>query len=110
MISPRSFIASAGSVIACGARPILRMLTVTVATSGLTLSRGSDSGDACHSRSPSRGMALPLDPSVNWPARIGSRSSKMSRRRGGTYRGRQLGSVGDIGPFSFCNDEIVLNR
>jgi len=109
VISPRSFIASAGSVIACGARPIF---------ADVDCDSGNIRADTIERVLTPATRAVVVVHLGGWPCELDpirelARAHRIkivedvAQAQGGTYRGRQLGSVGDIGTFSFCNDKIV---
>jgi dTDP-4-amino-4,6-dideoxygalactose transaminase len=107
--TPRTFIASASSVIAVGARPVFA-----------DVDRNSQNitAESIHDvLTPATKAIIPVH-LAGWPCEMDEIMSlarehglkvieDCAQAHGATYRGRQVGSIGDIGAFSFCQDKII---
>lgn len=107
--TPKTFIASASCVIAVGARPVFADVdresqTITAESISRVLTPAT--------------KAILLVHLAGWPCEMDdimelarSRGLKViedcAQAHGATYKGRQVGSIGDIGEFSFCQDKIM---
>jgi dTDP-4-amino-4,6-dideoxygalactose transaminase len=98
IVTPRSFIASASSVVLCGAKPIFAE-TITKVIS-------------------SRTKAIIVVHLAGWPCDMDpimrlARKHRLyviedcAQAHGAEYNGRKVGSIGHIGAFSFCQDKII---
>jgi dTDP-4-amino-4,6-dideoxygalactose transaminase len=109
VVTPRSFIASASAVSLVGARPVFADVdpdsqTISTATIAPVLS--------------GRTRAIIPVHLAGWPCAM-DEIMELARARGliviedcaqahgATYRGRTVGSLGDIAAFSFCQDKII---
>jgi dTDP-4-amino-4,6-dideoxygalactose transaminase len=109
VVTPRSFVASASAVALCGARPVFADVdpdsqNITPATVRAVLSARTKAIIAVHL--------------AGWPCEMDgllelarSRGLKLiedcAQAHGATYRGRAVGSFGDVAAFSFCQDKIM---
>jgi dTDP-4-amino-4,6-dideoxygalactose transaminase len=109
VVTPRSFMASASCAIACGARPVFADVdpdsqNITAASVRAVLSPRTRAVIAVHL--------------AGWPCDMAPLAELCRERRikliedcaqahGATYRGRPVGSLGDVGAFSFCQDKIM---
>jgi dTDP-4-amino-4,6-dideoxygalactose transaminase len=107
--APRTFIASASSAVAVGARPVFAEVdrdsqNITAATIRAVLS-------------PATKAIIPVH-LAGWPCEMDeilavAREHGLmviedcAQAHGATYKGRPVGSIGDIGAFSFCQDKIL---
>lgn len=107
--TPKTFIASASCVIAVGARPVF----ADVDRESQTITAESIS----HVLTPATRAILPVH-LAGWPCDMDdimelarARGLKViedcAQAHGATYKGRQVGSIGDMGEFSFCQDKIM---
>lgn len=107
--TPRTFIASASCAIAIGARPIFA--DVDRDSQNIT----AESIRAALTPATKAIIAVHL---AGWPCEMDEIMSLARERdlkviedcaqaHGATYKGRQVGSIGDIGAFSFCQDKIM---
>ncbi len=109
IVTPRTFIASASSIVAVGARPVFADVdadsqNVTARTIGAVLTP--------------RTRALMLVHLAGWPCDFDSILSLAKERglkviedcaqaHGASYHGKPVGSFGDVAAFSFCQDKII---
>jgi dTDP-4-amino-4,6-dideoxygalactose transaminase len=107
--TPRSFIASASCAIRCGARPVFADVdhnsgTLTAETIEAALTPNTRAIVAVHLG----GWPCDMEPILEL---VRQRRLKViedvAQALGGTYKGRPLGTWGDVGAFSFCADKIV---
>lgn len=107
--SPRTFIASASSSVSVGARPIFA--DVDRESQNVT----ADSIRAMLTPATKAIIAVHL---AGWPCEMDAITAlakehglkvieDCAQAHGATYRGRQVGSIGDVGAFSFCQDKII---
>lgn len=107
--TPRTFIASASCAIAIGARPIFA--DVDRDSQNIT----AESIRAALTPATKAIIAVHL---AGWPCEMDEIMSlarehdlkvieDCAQAHGGTYKGQQVGSIGDIGAFSFCQDKIM---
>lgn len=105
--TPRSFIASASCAVACGARPVF---------ADVDRDSGNVTATTIEAALTSRTRAFLVVHVGGWPCDLEPirELAKLHRIKvvedvaqahGGTYQGRPLGSWGDVGTFSFCNDK-----
>lgn len=105
----RTFIASASSAVMVGARPVVA--DVDRVSQNVT-------GESIRSVMTSATKAIIAVHLAGWPCEmdeIMALSKEFGLRviedcaqaHGATYRGRHVGSIGDIGAFSFCQDKIM---
>ena len=109
IVTPRTFIASASSIVICGATPVFADVdpdsqNITAQTKAPQIS--------------DRTRAIILVHLAGWPCdmpsilelagRHGDHSIEdCAQAHGATYDRRPVGSFGDIGVFSFCQDKII---
>jgi dTDP-4-amino-4,6-dideoxygalactose transaminase len=109
VVTPRSFIASASSVVMCQARPIFADVdrnsgTIAAETIEAVLTPATRAIIAVHLG----GWPCDLDPILELTRRHGiDMIEDTAQALGGTYKGRYLGSFGVVGAFSFCGDKLV---
>jgi dTDP-4-amino-4,6-dideoxygalactose transaminase len=105
----RTFIATASSVAAVGARPILadidaRTQCLTASTLSAVLTERTRAVIAVHLG----GMVCDMDPIVELCRGKGIYVIEdCAQAHGARYKGRAVGSLGDIAAFSFCQDKII---
>jgi dTDP-4-amino-4,6-dideoxygalactose transaminase len=109
VVTPRSFMASASCVVACGARPVFADVdpdsqNITAASVRAVLSPRTRAVIAVHLA----GWPCDMEPLA---ALCRERRLKLiedcAQAHGATYCGRPVGSLGDVGAFSFCQDKIM---
>jgi dTDP-4-amino-4,6-dideoxygalactose transaminase len=109
VVTPRSFMASASCVVACGARPVFADVdrdsqNITAETIRAVLSPRTRAVIAVHLA----GWPCDMAPIT---ALCQERGLKLiedcAQAHGATYRGRPVGSLGDVAAFSFCQDKIM---
>ncbi len=109
IIPSRTFIATASSVVACGARPVCADVdqesqTITAETIEPLITSNTKAIIPVHLA----GWPCDMDPILNL-----ARKHKLAviedcaQAHGAEYQGRPVGSMGDIGTFSFCQDKIL---
>ena len=109
VVTPRSFLASASCVVACGARPVFADVdpdsqNITAETVRAVLSPRTRAVIAVHLA----GWPCDMEPLA---ALCRERGLKLiedcAQAHGATYRGRPVGALGDVAAFSFCQDKIM---
>jgi dTDP-4-amino-4,6-dideoxygalactose transaminase len=109
VVTPRSFIASASSVVVCGARPVFADVdplnqNLSSATIKAVLSPRTRAIIAVHLA----GWPCELEPILELARERGiALIEDCAQAHGATYRGRPVGSFGDVAAFSFCQDKIM---
>jgi dTDP-4-amino-4,6-dideoxygalactose transaminase len=109
LVTPRTFVASASCIVSRGARPVFADVDrdsgcVTAATLRAALTPRTRAVIVVHLG----GWPCDMDPILDW-----ARERKLAvvedvaQALGGTYKGRPLGTIGDVGCFSFCQDKIL---
>lgn len=109
VVPSRTFIATASAVIACGAKPVFA--DVDLQTQGLsaeTISAvisGATKAIICVHLA---GYPCDMDPIIS----LASEHSLFvvedcAQAHGAKYKGRSVGSIGDVGAWSFCQDKIM---
>jgi dTDP-4-amino-4,6-dideoxygalactose transaminase len=105
----RTFIASASCAVMAGARPVIADVDIDSQNLTAETIRGAISP---------RTRAIVAVHLAGWPCDMDSilelaREHKIkviedcAQAHGATYRGRPVGSMGDVGAFSFCQDKIM---
>jgi dTDP-4-amino-4,6-dideoxygalactose transaminase len=109
VVTPRSFMASASCVVTCGAKPVFADVdpdsqNITAETVRAVLSPRTRAVIAVHLA----GWPCDMEPLA---ALCRERGLKLiedcAQAHGATYRGRPVGSLGDVAAFSFCQDKIM---
>ncbi|MGH6899696.1 MAG: DegT/DnrJ/EryC1/StrS family aminotransferase [Geminicoccaceae bacterium] len=109
VVTPRSFIASAGTVALRGARPVFADVdpdsqNLTPATVRAVLSRRTKAIIAVHLA----GWPCEMDGLLELARTHGLKLIEDgAQAHGARYRGRPVGSFGDLAAFSFCQDKIM---
>ncbi|MBB5514561.1 dTDP-4-amino-4,6-dideoxygalactose transaminase [Rubricella aquisinus] len=109
IVTPRSFMASASSIVTAGARPVFA-----------DVDRDSQNLDpeAVEAAITDNTRAVLCVHLAGWPcdmdairAVIGDRDIRLiedcAQAHGATYKGRPVGSLGDVAAWSFCQDKIM---
>lgn len=109
VVTPRSFVASASCVLLRGARPVFADVdpvsqNITAETIRAVLSPRTRAIIAVHLA----GWPCDLDPILELAAEHDLKVIEdCAQAHGATYRGRPVGSFGDVAAFSFCQDKIM---
>ena len=109
VVTSRTFIASASCVIMRGGRPVMADLdpvsqNITAETIAAVLTPRTKGIVVVHLA----GWPCDMDPIMNL-----AREKNLwvvedcAQANGATYKGRQVGSMGDVAAFSFCQDKII---
>lgn len=109
IVTPRSFIASASSIVVCGARPVFADIdrdsqNITAENIAPLITDRTRAIIAVHLA----GWPCDMLPIVDLAESHGiSVVEDCAQAHGALYHGRPVGSFGDVGVFSFCQDKIV---
>jgi hypothetical protein len=107
--SPRTFIASASCAVAVGARPVFADVdrvsqNITAASIRSVLTPATKAIIAVHLA----GWPCEMDAIMELAREHGLKVIEdCAQAHGATFKGRPVGSMGDIGAFSFCQDKII---
>lgn len=107
--SARTFIASASCAVAVGARPVIADVdpdsgNLTADTIRAVLTPRTRAIIAVHLG----GWPCDMDPILDLASTHGLKVIEdCAQAHGARYRGKPVGSIGDIGAFSFCQDKII---
>lgn len=107
--SPRTFIASASCVVMAGARPVMAEIdresqNITAETIARVMTSRTRAIIAVHLA----GWPCDMDPIVELARSRGVYVVEdCAQAHGATYKGRPVGSLGDMAAFSFCQDKIM---
>jgi len=105
----RSFVASASCAVAVGARPVMADVhpdsqNITAQTIGKALTSRTKAIIAVHLA----GWPCEMDPILDLARAHGLRVVEdCAQAHGATYKGRSVGSLGDVAAWSFCQDKIM---
>ncbi|MGZ0162386.1 MAG: DegT/DnrJ/EryC1/StrS family aminotransferase [Planctomycetales bacterium] len=109
IVPPRTFIATASAVAMLGARPVF---------ADVDLMSGNVSADTIVAAITPKTKAIIVVHAAGWPCDM-EPIIELARERGlrviedcaqahgARYKGRHVGTIGDVGAFSFCQDKIV---
>src|SRR6266567_2664476 len=109
VVPSRTFIASASSVVMRGGRPVIADVdrnsqTLTGETIRSVLSPKTKAVIAVHLA----GWPCDMDPILDLARKYGLKVIEdCAQAHGARYKGRPVGSIGDVGAFSFCQDKIM---
>jgi dTDP-4-amino-4,6-dideoxygalactose transaminase len=107
--TPRTFMASASCIVTRGAMPVFADIdrdsqNITAATIERVLSPKTRAIIVVHLA----GWPCEMDPILELARSRGiAVIEDCAQAHGATYRGRQVGGLGDFGSFSFCQDKII---
>jgi dTDP-4-amino-4,6-dideoxygalactose transaminase len=107
--SPRTFIASASCAVAVGARPVFADVdrasqNITAESVRAVLTPATKAIIAVHLA----GWPCEMDEIMELAREHGLKVIEdCAQAHGATYKGHPVGSIGDIGTFSFCQDKII---
>ena len=109
VVTPRSYVASASSVVSVGAKPIFSDVSKDTGNIDLeNLSKVVTSKTKAVICVHIMGLPCDMDKIVKY-----AKNKKIfiiedcSQAHGAEYKGRRVGSIGDIGTWSFCQDKII---
>ena len=109
VVTPRTFMASASSIVLCGAKPVFADVdpvsqNITSETVSKVISPRTKAIIVVHLA----GWPCDMDP-INELAKAHGLKviEDCAQAHGTTYKGRKVGSLGDVAAFSFCNDKII---
>jgi len=109
VVTPRSFVASAACVVACGATPVFADVdpvsqNLTAQTIARVLTPRTKAVIVVHLA----GWPCAMDEILTLARACGFRVIEdCAQAHGATYDGRPVGSFGDAAAFSFCTDKII---
>lgn len=109
--SPKTFIASASSPVAVGARPVFADIdresqNITAETIREVVTPSTKAIIPVHLA----GWPCYMDEIMELAREFGLKVIEdCAQAVGATYKGRAVGSIGDIGAFSFCQDKIITS-
>lgn len=109
IVTPRSFIASAGCVALAGAVPVFADVdrdsqNITAETIRAVLTERTKAIICVHLA----GMPCDMDPIMELAREHGLWVIEdCAQAHGATYKGKSVGTLGDIGAWSFCQDKIM---
>ena len=109
IVTPRTFLASASSVVTAGANPVfadvdLNSQNITAETIEQVLTPNTKAVIVVHLA----GMPADMDPIMALAAKHGfAVIEDCAQAHGAKYKGRSVGSIGHIGAWSFCQDKIM---
>ncbi len=109
VVTPRTFIASVSSVVAVGATPVF---------ADVDLNSGNINAESIAHVLTSKTKAIICVHLAGWPCDMDpimdlARANNLkviedcAQAHGARYKGRSVGSIGDIGAWSFCQDKIM---
>ena len=107
--SPRTFIASASSAVAIGARPVFADVdrtsqNITAESIRAVLTPATKAIVVVHLAGWPCEMDEIMDLAQEHDLKV---IEDCAQAHGSSYKGRPVGSIGDIGAFSFCQDKII---
>ena len=109
IVTPRTFLASASTVVTAGANPIfadvdLNSQNITAETIEAVLTPNTKAVIVVHLA----GMPADMDPIMALADKHGfAVIEDCAQAHGAKYKGRSVGSIGHIGAWSFCQDKIM---
>lgn len=109
IVTPRTFVASAGVILLRGARPLFADVdsdsqNITADSIRAVLTPRTRAIIAVHLA----GRSCDMDPIMDLAREHGLKVIEdCAQAHGATYKGRQVGSIGDVAAFSFCQDKII---
>ena len=109
VVTPRSFVASASCVVNCGATPVFADVdrdsgNISAATIEPVLTQRTKAIIVVHLGGHPADMAPIMELARAWGIRV---IEDCAQAHGARYGGRSVGSIGDIGAWSFCQDKIM---
>lgn len=109
VVTPRTFVASAGVILLRGARPVFADVdpesqNITADTIRAVLTPQTRAIIAVHLAGRPCDMDAIMDLAREHDLKV---IEDCAQAHGATYKGRQVGSIGDVAAFSFCQDKIL---
>jgi dTDP-4-amino-4,6-dideoxygalactose transaminase len=109
VVTPRTFLASASSIVTVGARPVFADVdrdsqNITAETIRAVLTPRTRAIMCVHLA----GWPCDMDPILALARERGLKVLEdCAQAHGAVYRGKNVGAIGDIGAWSFCQDKII---
>jgi dTDP-4-amino-4,6-dideoxygalactose transaminase len=109
IVPPRTFIATASAVAMQGAKPVFADIdpvsgNITAETIAAVITPETRAIIVVHAA----GWPCDMDPIMNLARERGLRVIEdCAQAHGAKYNGRHVGTIGDVGAFSFCQDKII---
>ena len=109
IVTPRSFVASANSIVLCGGVPVFADVdpvsgNMTSATMSKVMTKATRAAILVHLG----GFPCEMDEIMELSREAGfSVIEDCAQAHGAKYRGQPVGGIGAIGCFSFCQDKII---
>jgi dTDP-4-amino-4,6-dideoxygalactose transaminase len=109
IVTPRTFIASASAIVMVGAKPVFADIdpdsqNITAETIAEVLSPKTKAIIVVHLA----GWPCDMDTIIELARKHNIRTIEdCAQAHGATYKGRKVGSLGDVATFSFCQDKIM---
>jgi dTDP-4-amino-4,6-dideoxygalactose transaminase len=109
VVTPRSFVASASCVVTAGARPVFADVdpdsqNITAQTIGQVITERTRAIVCVHLA----GWPCEMDEILALARKHGiAVIEDCAQAHGASYKGRSVGSLGDVGAWSFCQDKII---
>lgn len=109
IVTPRTFLASASTVVTAGANPIfadvdLNSQNITAESIEAVLTPNTKAVIVVHLA----GMPADMDPIMALAEKYGfAVIEDCAQAHGAKYKGRSVGSIGHVGAWSFCQDKIM---
>jgi dTDP-4-amino-4,6-dideoxygalactose transaminase len=109
IVPPRTFIATASAAAMLGARPVFADIdpvsgNVTAETIAAVITPKTRAIIVVHAA----GWPCDMDPIIELAREHGLRVIEdCAQAHGAKYKGRHVGTIGDVGAFSFCQDKII---
>jgi dTDP-4-amino-4,6-dideoxygalactose transaminase len=109
IVPSRTFVATASSVIMCGARPVFADVdpdsqNISAASIKSLISTKTKAIIVVHLA----GWPCDMDPIMDLAKEHGLKVIEdCAQAHGASYKGRPVGSIGDVAAFSFCQDKIM---
>lgn len=109
IVTPRTFLASASSVVTAGANPVfadvdLNSQNITAESIAAVLTPATRAVVVVHLA----GMPAEMDPIMQLAEQHGFYVIEdCAQAHGAQYKGRSVGSIGHVGAWSFCQDKIM---
>jgi len=109
VVTPRTFIASVSCVVNAGARPVFADVdrdsqNITAESIRSVLTPRTRAVICVHLA----GMPCDMDPIISLAAEKGLHVIEdCAQAHGAVYKGRSVGTIGDLGAWSFCQDKII---
>lgn len=109
VVPSRTFVATASSVVNCGARPVFADVdrhsqNITADTIQKVLSSNTKAIIPVHLAGWPCDMDTILELAAKYKLKV---IEDCAQAHGATYKGRPVGSLGDVAAFSFCQDKII---